>query len=63
MRVHGEKEGNEKVVRVPERLIALLTDLCVCRGVHEQHAEEHDMASNASSLRVMDLHCGLRPHH
>ena len=37
--VHGEKEGDEEVVGVPECLEGLLADLVVCSGVNEEHAE------------------------
>jgi hypothetical protein len=33
----------------------LLTDLGVSGCVHEKHAEEHDMASDASSFCIVNL--------
>jgi len=47
------------MMHVPKRLVTLLPDLVVCSGVHEEHAEEHDMSCNASGLLVVDLHRGL----
>ena len=49
-------------MRVPESLVALLSDLRVRGGEHEQHAQEHDMSSNATSLHVVDLHGGFGSH-
>lgn len=43
------------MMSVPESLERLLTDLGVSRGVHEKHAQEHDVASDASCLSVMNL--------
>ena len=34
MRVHRQEEGDEQMVRVPERLVALLPDLRVRRCIH-----------------------------
>ena len=56
--VEGEKEGNEEVVRVPERFEGLLPDLGVRGGVHEEHAEEHDVAGDAAGLGVVDFDGG-----
>lgn len=36
--VHGQKERDEKMMRVPEGLVALLSDLCMRSGEHQQHA-------------------------
>jgi hypothetical protein len=43
------------VVGIPESLEGLLTDLCVGSCVHQKHAEKHDMSSNTTSFRVVDL--------
>lgn len=58
--VHAEEEGDEEVVGIPEGFVGLLADLVVGGGVHEEHAEEHDMTSDATSLGVVDLDGGLR---
>lgn len=63
MRVHGEEEWDEQVMRVPKCLIALLPNLCMSRRVHEQHAQQHDMPSNATSLRIVNLHGRFRSDH
>ena len=59
VRVHGQQERDEEVMRVPKRLIALLSDLGVRRRVHEQHAEQHDVSGDAAGLGIVDLHGGL----
>ena len=53
--VHGQEEGDEEVMGVPERLERLLADAVVRRRVHEQHAEQHDVAGDAAGLGVVDL--------
>jgi hypothetical protein len=58
--VHAEQERNEEVVGVPKGLEGLLSDPVVCGGVDQQHAEQHDVSCNATSLGVMDLKCDLR---
>ena len=60
VRVHGQEEGDEEVVSVPKGLEGLLSDLRVRCCVHEQHAEQHDVTSDATGLRVMDLQGKLR---
>lgn len=55
MRVHSYDERDKEVVGVPERLERLLADPVVSSRVHEQHAEEHDMASDTTGLGVVDL--------
>jgi hypothetical protein len=57
--VHAEQERNEEVVGVPKGLEGLLSDPVVRSGVDQQHAEQHDMSCNATSLGVMDLECDL----
>ena len=63
MRVHGQKEGDEQMMRIPEGLIALLPDLRVRGRVHKQHAQQHDVACYAAGLGVVDLHRRLRSNH
>jgi hypothetical protein len=60
VRVHTEQERNEEVMGVPESLKGLLSDPVVCGGVHEQHAEQHDVAGDTASFRVMNLKGNLR---
>lgn len=56
MRVHSQQERDEQVVRVPESLIALLPDLGMRCGIHEQHAEKHDVPSYTTGLRIVYFH-------
>ena len=60
VRVHAQQEGDEEVVRVPEGLERLLPDLGVRRCVHQQHAQQHDVARDAAGLRVVDVQRGFR---
>lgn len=59
--VESEHERNEQVVCVPKRLEGLLADTVVGRGVHQQHAEQHDVSSNTTWLGVMNLDRSLGP--
>lgn len=59
--VHSQQEWDEEVMCVPERLERLLAYAVMCRGVHEEHTQQHDMASDATRLRIVDLHGGFRP--
>lgn len=59
MRVHAKEERNEQMVSVPERLERLLSDLCVRRCVHQQHAQQHDVAGDSTSLGIVDLQSKL----
>ena len=43
MGVETDHEEERKVVRVPESLEALVADLVVRSGVHEEHDEKHEM--------------------
>ena len=55
MGVETEHEEECEVVCVPERLKALLADLVVGGGVHDKHDKEHEVASDATGLRVVNL--------
>lgn len=55
VRVHAQKEGDEQVVSVPERLERLLSNSVVSSRVHQQHAEKHHVAGNSTGLGVVDL--------
>jgi hypothetical protein len=48
------------MMRVPEGLVRLPPDLMMSSGVHQKHAEEHDMASDAARLGVVNLNGSLR---
>ena len=55
MGVETDHEEERKVVRVPECLEALVTDLVVRGGVHEDHDEEHEVTGDASCLLVVNV--------
>jgi hypothetical protein len=58
--VHSEEERNKEVMCVPESLKGLLTNLCMGGRIHQEHAEEHDMACYTTNFRVVDLNgCDL----
>lgn len=58
--VHAEQERDEQVVGVPESLERLLSDPVVGGGVNQQHAQQHDVAGNTTSLGVVDFEGHLR---
>lgn len=60
MCVQGEQEGNEEVVGVPESFVGLLLYSGMCGGIHQQHAQQHNMSSNTANLRVVNLYGSLR---
>ena len=43
------------MVSVPEGLERLLADAVVGGGVHQEHAEQHDVAGDTTRLGVVDL--------
>lgn len=53
--VEADHEEEGKVVGVPEGLEALVADLVVRRGIHEDHDEKHEVTGDASRLRIVDL--------
>jgi hypothetical protein len=59
MRVHTQQERDEKMMCVPESLKRLLSYPVMGSGIHKQHAEQHDVPSNASGLGVVDLKSNL----
>lgn len=61
VRIHRQEERNKQVVRVPKRLVALLSYLGVRCGVHQHHAQQHNMSSDPSGLSIVDLYCRLFP--
>ena len=67
MCVQRKEEGHKQMMRIPECLERLLPDLLMSRRVHEHHAQEHHMASDAPCLFVMyldgSLAADLRPFH
>lgn len=55
MGVQRKDENESKVMGVPKGLKALLADLVMSRGIHQEHAKKHYMSRNSSGLRVVDL--------
>lgn len=55
MCVHGQEKRDEEVVRIPEGFEGLLADLCVGRGIHQEHAEKHNMTRDTTSFFVVDV--------
>lgn len=60
MGIEADHEEECEVVGVPKGLKALVPDLVVGGRVHEDHDEEHEMASDAARLGVMDVQRPLR---
>ena len=55
MGIEPNHEEESQVMRVPERLETLVADLVVSSCVHENHDEQHEVASNTTSLRIMNV--------
>jgi hypothetical protein len=54
----GVKSNHEKesqVVGVPESLEALVADLMVSSGVHEEHGKKHEVTCDSTRLTVVDV--------
>ena len=60
--IQAQHEEECQVVRVPKDLKALVADLLVRGGVHEDHDEQHEVPSDASRLGVVDVQRNLLPH-
>ena len=58
--VDAEHEEEGEVVGVPERFKTLVTDLLMRRRVHQNHDEEHEVASDTARLSVVDVECLFR---
>ena len=58
--IQREHERDEEVVCVPEGLVGLLADAMMGRGIHHHHAEQHDMAGNATCSGEVVLHGQFR---
>jgi hypothetical protein len=54
--VQGQEKGNEQVVHVPKRFERLLSNPMMSGRVHQEHAEQHHMAGDATGLDIVDLH-------
>ena len=55
MGVHAQQKGNEEMMGVPKCFEGLLPNFGMRRSVHEEHAKQHDVASDSTSLLIMDL--------
>jgi len=55
MRVKSNHEEEREVMCIPECLEALIANFPVCRRIHQHDDEKHEVASDASGLRIMDL--------
>ena len=53
--VKSDHEEKCEVVGVPEGLEALTANLVVGGRVHDEHDKQHEVASNATSLFVVDV--------
>jgi hypothetical protein len=60
MGVEGQCKRNEEVVRVPECFVCLLPNTMMSSGIHQHHAQEHDVACDTSGSCEMDLNSQLR---
>jgi hypothetical protein len=58
--VEAEHKWNEEMVSVPKCLERLLADLSMSGRVHQDHAQEHNVSSNSTSLGIMNLNSGDR---
>lgn len=59
MTVNTNHEEERKVVSVPESLETLLTNLAVSGTIHQNHDQEHEMATDSSGLGVVDIQSDL----
>lgn len=57
--VEAEHEKESEVVGVPKSFEALLSDLLVGSGVHQDHDQQHEVAGDTARLGVMDLQGSL----
>jgi hypothetical protein len=61
MCVQADHEEEREMMRIPERLEALVTDLVMGGCVHEKHNQKHEVTSDAARLRIVDLLSKLLP--
>jgi hypothetical protein len=59
MCVDTDHEEEREVMCIPESLEALVANLMVGGGVHEDHDKEHEMTSDTTWLFVVDILCTL----
>jgi hypothetical protein len=56
MRIKGEEEHKCEMMCIPEGFEGLLADWCMSSRVHEQHAQQHDVSSDPTGFRIMNLY-------
>lgn len=59
MSVEADHEEECEVVGIPESFEALGTNFVVCGGVHQDHDEEHEVASDTARLSVVNFESSL----
>jgi hypothetical protein len=61
MRVQTDHEKERKMMGIPEGFKTLIAYLVVGSCVHQEHDKQHEMASNATGLGIVDLKRNLWP--
>jgi hypothetical protein len=61
MRIQTDHEKEREVMCIPEGFKALIAYLVVSSCVHQEQNKQHEMASNATGLRIVDLKRQLSP--
>ena len=56
--VKSEHEEKCEVMGIPERLEALVADFVVRSCIHEEHDQQHEVASDATGLFIVNVECG-----
>lgn len=59
--VQSKEEDEGQMMSVPEDFERLVTDFVVGGGVHQEHAQQHNMTSDTTGVRVVNLQSGERP--
>jgi hypothetical protein len=60
MGVERQQEDERQMVSIPKRFERLFSDRRVGGGIHQEHAEQHDVTSNTSGFGVVNLQRGDR---
>ena len=60
MSVQTEHEEECKVMGIPESLEALVANLGMGRGIHQNHNEKHEVTTKTTRLMIVDFNCQLR---
>lgn len=59
MGIHSKQKWDEQVVRIPESLVGLSPYTMMGGGVHQKHAQKHNVSSDAAGLGIMYLYRSL----